>query len=396
MTNDRLKLFDEFERNSFEPSAFSEPRWSYLNRTARQQFSYVRELLQNWFDEYRAPLEKRQNLCKGFRSGKDEEHISSFFEIYLYQLFRSQGFDIEVEPEWEQGRPDFLLTSPNGEQIVLEATGCYPSRWFGGDERTYAEISDYLNENLRSRDYLLHLSILRTSKQPFSFRKMCQEFQFWLNELDYNGILAAVQNGTITTLEDLPSRTWENREWVIQLKASPRMGESRGIDDIKPLGMRLIGPERITTGSNIQSRLNEKYRHYGDIDISYILALNILDPFYSDRVFADAVLGQEAWILNKTSSETIETRISNGAWFSGNSIRQTRMSAVCVFHELFPITMHAVNPVVWHHPYAKKPLDSNLLCLSQQIPNMDTNRYELRDGQHPCSLLGIDVLRITN
>lgn len=227
MIQDNLQIFDDFEREYMGPSQYSEPQWEYLNRTARPEFQYIRELLQDWFNEYKASSEKRYHLCTGFRSSKDSEHLSAFFELYLHQLFKNQGFEIEIEPELEQRYPDFLLTSSDGTKILLEATGTYPERWFGTAKRQEEKVIDYLNEHLESPDYFLHINIASAPKGNPPFAQMCRFLQKELAQLDYDNVVHEAREREGIGLRRFPSRVWEHGSWTIEFRAIPKI-ETRG------------------------------------------------------------------------------------------------------------------------------------------------------------------------
>lgn len=386
MRRESPRLFDDIDRDYLGPIRRSEPYWHFLNRTGRTDFQYIREVLESWFRNYEASTEKRHRLWKKFRSDKKAEHLSAFFELYLYHLFKRQGFEIEVEPEWEQGCPDFLLTSPQGKKILLEATGTYPERRSG-----YEEMLDYLDDHLVSPDFYIGTKILRRPDNTPPHTKILRELQRKVDQLDCDQAQDALSRESMG-LKRFPSITLPN-DAGIEFIAIPKKGEERGKADERPIGSETIHFGRVDTISGIKARIDHKYGHYGELSIPYVLALNVVDAYADRESLLDALLGQEVVNLNWETGETFVSRLP-GAWFGPNGPQKTRMSGICVFSRLRPENMHIVNPVIWHHPFANIPLEPDLVSLTQQIPNHSKESYELREGVHPSRLLQIDETRM--
>lgn len=375
---DNLKLFDDLKRTKLDYAVSSESIFEFYNHTARPGFQYIRELLQSWFDNYDAPTDKRHRLRTEFRSEEDKQHLSAFFELYLYQLFKSQGFKVDVEPEWTQGRPDFLLTTHDGKQILLEATGTYPKKVFGPAKKRQNSVIEYLNKQLDSPDFFLHLMFTSSSSDNPTPAKIKRFVERKLTKLDYDTV---VQNGSY------PSFVWEYEAWTIKFTVSPKYTK-RGKPGVRPIGSVTSVDYGVDDGditSNIKSSIDRKDGHYGELSIPYILAVNVSDVFKVEHSIFDALFG-------------VHSSGKDSAWLFGNEYQMTRMSAIVFFNWLRPETMHITNPVVWHHPGANIPLDADLVNITQKLPTQgvtpDKITYELRKGKHPSELLHIDSARM--
>lgn len=390
MSKDNLQLFENIRRDYTGPSKRTEPHWAFFNRSARPQFEYLRECLQTWFDEYDASAEKRNNLRLEFQSDNNKKHFSAFFELYLYQLFKRQGFEIEVEPDWNLRRPDFLLTAPTGQKILLEATGSYPESQFGGAKQLEETILDYLDDNLDSPDFFIGIENIHSSTNPPNRKQMLHFFQQQIAELDYNRLVENMENSK--GLHPSASFTWEQKDWSITFNVTPKINV-RGKTGIRPIG-GTIDVGVVNTAANIKSRINEKYNRYGDLEIPYLLALNVIDLYFDKESFLHAVFGQQSVIIGWETDETYMRRLANGAWFAAKGYQKQRMSAICVFNQLYPETMHSVDAVIWHHPYANNPLPPELFSLTQHIPNLVKGEYERKDGIHPNEFLKVDAERM--
>ena len=98
-------LFDNISRNFDGPAKHNEETYSYFNRSSRIDVSIVREKLNKWFEEY--PNEEKKELKKRFQKDFDP----AFYELFLFQLFKTLGFEIEIHPQIpsSSNRPDFLI-----------------------------------------------------------------------------------------------------------------------------------------------------------------------------------------------------------------------------------------------------------------------------------------------
>ncbi|HEX2623140.1 MAG TPA: hypothetical protein VHL11_23430, partial [Phototrophicaceae bacterium] len=350
MPPDSLKLFDDIERTYLGPSKFSEARWIFMNRTALPGYEYLRVFLQNWFDDYQTSSVKRYSLWKNFHSDKDDEHLSAFFELYLCQLFKAQSFKVEIEPEWESKRPDFLLSLSSGQKILLEATGLYPENKFSKSKKQEQLVIDYLNEHLHSPNFFLHIRISRSPVGKPPSAQILRQVEQFLSRLNYDEVVERSQNDVNMGLERFPSTICDHQTWSIEIIAIPKKDIARGKPGMRPVGSMFYDVVTVNTASHIKHSIDRKYGHYGDLNVPYLLALNVMEDHYNEESLLEALFGEEITYYNLETGELSRSRKPNGSWVrdSGHYQKQ-RMSAVCVFNKLRPETMDSVNPIVWHH-----------------------------------------------
>jgi len=79
MEPDRLKLFDDIDRDFMGPKCYSDPCFDYLNRSGRTIAHRIRSLLERWFEEF--PENGKKELWRRFRSSDDQEHLSAFLSF---------------------------------------------------------------------------------------------------------------------------------------------------------------------------------------------------------------------------------------------------------------------------------------------------------------------------
>jgi hypothetical protein len=105
-----VRIFDDYERTDPSPARDTESSYHFLNRVARQPWSLIRELIEDWFAEY--PANAQADLGSRLREDNWVQHMGAWWELYTYRLFRQLGYEVHIHPSLENtGRqPDFLVT----------------------------------------------------------------------------------------------------------------------------------------------------------------------------------------------------------------------------------------------------------------------------------------------
>ncbi len=388
---EKLLLFDRIVRDYPGPAGYCESDFVYLNRSARPLFELIRSVLQGWLDTYDAPADKRKILVQRFRSQDDREHLAAFFELYLYQLMVHLDFKVDVEPDWPVGKPDFLLTAADGCQILLEATSTFPNRTFGSAAGREEQLIDEINRRVNSPDFFLILRIRSAPTSSPPVDRICKDINKALGKLDPDEV---INNLTTTSQPEVEMKrhiiSWRHENWDIEIVATPKKPEARGKTGIRPVGAFHGSVQAVDPVSSIKSRLNEKYRHYGELTVPYVLAINLHDPWVETRDISEALFGQIAFHYDLDTDDATPFRIPDGAWYETKGYQKTRMSGLLVFKRLKPTSISSRNPTLWHHPGASIPFSPALWKLDQKITNHETGRLEDVKGLSAPEVLGLD------
>ncbi len=117
-------LFDNSERINGHPAESIEPFETFLNSAAGDDWQYVRDVLMDWLAHY--PEAERPALISRLRRTDRRGFLGAFWELYLHELVRRLGFDIELHPSVSgtTHRPDFRLRRGTA-MIYLEAVTIY-------------------------------------------------------------------------------------------------------------------------------------------------------------------------------------------------------------------------------------------------------------------------------
>ena len=76
-------IFSARGRTDFDYAKYSEPIFSYLNRSAQPLANKVRNLIEYWFSHY--PKHEQADLLGKLQSNDDQQFLSAFFELYLHK-----------------------------------------------------------------------------------------------------------------------------------------------------------------------------------------------------------------------------------------------------------------------------------------------------------------------
>lgn len=149
----------------------------------------------------------------------------------------------------------------------------------------------------------------------------------------------------------------------------------------------------VTPQSGIRNSIKEKSGKYGELDLPYIIAINVVDQFSGDDIdISNALFGDEQVIFTFRGNKVIreETRRKrNGAWFGPKGPRNTRVSGALFASLLSPWNIAKITPVLWHHPWANKPLSPEWLPFPQFLGGEGHFLKELK-WKNGWELLGLD------
>src|SRR5690606_36952056 len=111
-----MVLFEDISHGSADPGLHNQNTYDYYCSSGRNDINKIRKVLNEWFAHY--PENEKKELKNRFIKNFN----SAFYELFLFSLFRIQGFDITIHPvlSGTLKKPDFLL-SKDGFEFYLEA-----------------------------------------------------------------------------------------------------------------------------------------------------------------------------------------------------------------------------------------------------------------------------------
>lgn len=322
-------LFDSIPRNS-NPAKYSEAQFGFLNRADGPKYRAVRDLIEDWYSGYPDPT---GDLRARFREHEVQQHVSAWWELYTFTLFRQLGYSVTVNRG--QG-PDFLVekddSSINVECAVLFKDG---SRWNSDGERWALDCIDAA----RNPDFFVGVRIVSYGSR-LKRSRVIADVESWLNTLDYESVRdALMQRG------ERPSRTFNfgDDDWRVTLSAIPFSPDHRG-EDCGRIG---VGPSSgaFTVESSVEIRKILKGKREQARGHSAPLAVAILNwtTFARPREVEEALFGSAA-----------------GFWNPGPPPRGSGVSAILFGERISMLRPFGELPTLWLNPWARAPLLTGL------------------------------------
>jgi len=385
-----ISVFDDVQRDDVGPQLYAEPSFNYLNRSARPMIGRIRSVIELWFTHY--PPGEQTDLRARLRSPDEQQHLSAFFELLLHELLLRLKCQVVVHPPLStslEKRPDFLVTSPSGDQFYLEATlATAESRAKAAARARINEVYDALNR-LDSPNFFLGLSVRGAPGTPPSARDMKAFLRKKLADLDPDTMAELWESGN----QDLiPVWTYQHDGWEIDFQPIPKSQKSRGEPGIRPIGLIQSEFERIDSHTPLREAIEEKAGRYGEMDLPYLVAVNALgDKGVDDIDVMEALFGQEVFVHSfgvTDSNDWVMKRKTNGVWRGPSGSRYTRVSGILLFVHLHPGTVVRSNVRLIRNPWASLPYSSVLCALPQWI--VRNNRMVWQPGLSLAQILELD------
>ncbi len=290
-----MKLFNKVEGIVDESAGYTEPSFSYINRTSREEFVRMRDLLEAWFSHY--PVSEQQEFRSRFRSSNDFQHEAAFFELFLHELLLRNNCKIKLHPTLQKTSkvPDFLVEPESSHQFYLEATVATGETAHQTAARARENaVYDVLDRLVNSPDYFLSLSIDGSPETPPPAQKLANYINKEISLLDYEEIKKIYESNN---LRSLPCWHFEHDGWRIEIKPVPKF-KLRGKASVRPIGTRFTGIRGVDHRTPIRDSIIEKGRKYGELDLPYVIAVNALESGIDKDDILEALFGKEQYLID--------------------------------------------------------------------------------------------------
>lgn len=208
-----MKIFDDIRRDDAGPALHSEPKFTYLNRSARPAFHAIRNILEEWFSRY--PEAHRKDLRARFRDVKDRHHNSAFFELFLHQLLLRLGCQVGIHPPLEgtAKTPDFLVESETGVPFYLEATASTGEKQSEASTRAISRKLHDMLDRLDSPNFIIGWKLKGSTQHPPAARKIKAFLKQRLALLDPEQIASDFKS---RGYDALPHWRYSHEGWLIE------------------------------------------------------------------------------------------------------------------------------------------------------------------------------------
>jgi hypothetical protein len=350
-----MLLFDPIARSNSEPASYGEDSFSFLNRVDSRAWAEVRRVLEEWFSSY--PAAHAVDLRARFRSPIPSQHWGAWWELYLYRLFTCLEFAVVVHPDTpERGtHPDFRLDR-GGEAFFMEALAVSSGVVEEGRHGTREGwILDAVNQ-AKNANFFVGLDFEHVGMERPRLREVTNPIEQWLESLDPDEVTTAILEGGEPPELRLPIRDWE-----LSVEAYPVNQEHRGDPDHRLLGRGPISGGWVNDIEVLQKGLRRKFRHYGDLEEPFVVAVLGISSFLEARDVEQALFGRHAVqfeIGRPDRSRWVRQR--DGVRMGPKGPRGTAVSAVLSAANLHPWACTRELPRLWFNPWAKMPFEFEL------------------------------------
>lgn len=389
-----LTLFDNFARAETRPARNDEPAWVYMNLSARPGVAAARNVLEDWFSHYAAePHKERLDLRSRFRNRDRHQHRSAFFELYVHELLRRAGYEIESHPETTRTtHPDYKVLR-NGQprfylEVIMPRAQDEPDP---GARMRFDQFIEGLNK-ITSPDFFLWIEHKGYPKKSPSTKDVRKQIEEWLSGLNREEVKQLIVAGS--DIRAAPKLKIKVEDMVLTIRPLPRdrnkppHPHDRSVAAVKPDRAMMLD----TTGA-IRRAVSSKAKKYGPLDLPYIIAIGVQDVFVDDVEDAVAALiGRESLTVHTATDGQRHDewgRQTDGVWWDGTSPVLTQVSAVLVAFDPSPWSLAKNEPVLIHHPWARRRMRVTDWPLNQYVAELTTGTYHFRKGRHIGRYLGL-------
>lgn len=377
-----LKLFENIERPYLGPANNRENTYDYYNRSGRTDISIVRDKLEEWFSDI--PNSEKSEMKERFKKSFD----SVFYELFLFRLFRSLGFEITIHPTitGASTKPDFLIKKGDLEIYVEAKISKDKSHMDEASENRLNQFYDSLNK-IKSPNFLLYIEKLnfKTDKQPQT-KSVIKYFEEELKKIDLDILYSSIEK---TGLEGIESIHYSNEQIDIEIKPMPVIPSARGKSD-RAIGMFPFESFMGGAEESLQDSINVKAKRYGKLDKPYLICINALSYKTSSGFDVEnAIWGSLAfsWSTDPNNRNEKTIRQPDGIFYNKKGVRIQNVSGILVTR-VFPHNIPTANYWLFKHPFGDNSFDFNRLGL---IHNFVENNIIIKNtGQDLDVILNID------
>ncbi len=333
--------------------------WKHLTVHDDPPLVAARQKFLSWLAEVPEP---NRTVWEGrLKSDLDHPHFSVRFELYLHNYFKSNGWDLEIEPEMRgtSNKPDFKV-SHGDDCILVEAKVVLDEKGTAQQTQRLRQLADNLTNKLSRYIIIQPLSDLPTSLPTSKIRNQVEQHVKILADEVLEFDLRDVHLNTPYTLK------------VVILPKGSEPDKAGGI------GGTVSGVHTLAIGRRIRDALEQKAGKYGDIDVPFLIAVYGKGEFpLKTRDEVDALFGDRVFLVpTKRRGAVTEGRKPNGFFISmrNETHRHKQVSAVLFYRFKWLEDNHVHQIHIYHNPFAQRIVNTNLfLGVPQMVPCDDGN-----------------------
>ncbi len=306
-------LFDRYKRTDRSVGLQTESAFEFFNRSAWQCAEAARATLELWFAN--VPNEKKADLRGRFR-GNDRRHPSALLELVTHEILRSVASDVQVEPHFHGGQPDFSAFYKDT-KFVTECTVVQESDVKFGALQREKVVLDVI-DSIDAGSFRLMVHPLSTGNAQPSGSALRGFLQNWL--VSVNSLGQPISDRWERPLE---STVWEWQDWKLRFDAIPMNSQVDG----GAIGGRVSEPQSVVGDSAISRALKKKAEKYGNPGIPYLVVVAEKASLAEPTVIRDVLFGPKRWLPSDVEL-SVQPRQFYGFFGAPSQPRNQHVSAV--------------------------------------------------------------------
>lgn len=327
-------LFTDSERFTSRPAYGNENTFEYFDLSAREDVAVVRETLQLWYDVY--PDEEKREIKERLKA----DFYPAFYELAMYTYLKNLGYELEIHPvlPLSTKHPDFLA-SKDGCSFYIELR-CLrmSSDVVLLQERLKNTLLDSLNK-VDATNFLLMIDKIQFKQklQP-SGKTIIAHFNKLINPLDPDHYRSMLENNGFS---GMPILEYDDDVVTILVKLLPKAIDKRGLGG-RAVGSygayaKIGGDEEI-----IKNALVKKSKHYGKLNLPFLICLNYPSSFLDSEDIDKALYGSPMKLSSKN--------LYQGFFGSTENPKGSQVSAVMI-NSFTPSGLINARSFVYKNPF---------------------------------------------
>lgn len=326
-------VFDSFvHTTNVDHENRNKSEFDILNNAHYAEAEATRTIINHLFGSY--PVSEKNEIRARLRSGDDEAFRSALFEMIIYHAITAEmGMNAEPHPKLPNGateRPDFLVTTSDGEKFYLEATMAQDRVESSKSGEKIVESMIQAVDAVPNNDFVLQL---RFTGSPTNNPKLSSLKRFvatQLAKLSYDKLRIRFELGD--QLDD-ESFTWKFEGGSVRMVPRPVLPEYRNSTQCRVATTSGYGGGWRDGMMPIYRKLDSKRKHYDVLDHPLVVALDCASILMRNDELITALFGSDS------GSSTNSAPIGFSGVFDAGQNSKRPLAAVWVFHRVNPTTL---------------------------------------------------------
>jgi hypothetical protein len=140
----------------------------------------------------------------------------------------------------------------------------------------------------------------------------------------------------------------------------------------------------MNTHGEIRKAIENKAKKYGELELPFIIAVNVVANHCDNIDIMNALYGDESILVTQAAGGRLTERPGrklNGAWFGPQGPRNSLVSGALIFECLSPWSMGVVTPELFHNPWAQRPFPVSNWPLPYCVADLAAKRVRHEHGK---------------